>query len=238
MKSNLNWKKYFLEFLSIFIGVTLAFSLNKCNEDRRDARSESKILMEIRNGLELDIGDLQANVNGHKAGLEACNYFRDLIDNKPLDRSKINQQFFNLLRDFVSVQNKSGYESLKSKGLELVENDSLRLAVISLYDFHYEVIEKLEEQYNELQFYQNYSEALTTAFVGYFKFNENGQLVNIRQQISISADDRQRILYYLWRIELNRKFILSSYLDVIERVKNLVIKIDTEVGFSGSESGN
>ncbi|WP_417612232.1 hypothetical protein [Owenweeksia hongkongensis] len=49
-----SWRKNGFEFLSIFIAVVSAFALNNWNENRRDAHSENKILMEIYNGLEKD----------------------------------------------------------------------------------------------------------------------------------------------------------------------------------------
>lgn len=46
-----NWTKYGFKFLSIFIAVISAFALNNWNENKRDAHSEHKILIEISNGL-------------------------------------------------------------------------------------------------------------------------------------------------------------------------------------------
>lgn len=151
-----NWKNYLFEFLSIFVGVSLAFAMSNWGENRRDAIAETKILVEIKNGLKLDLFDVEQNIKGHEKGIETCNYFRKLIEDPNTPQDSAAFQYFYLLRDFISIQNKSGYESLKSKGLGLVKNDSLRLEIISLYDFYYEIIEKLEENYDEMQFNKNY----------------------------------------------------------------------------------
>ena len=58
----MNWKKRGGEFLSIFVAVISAFALNNWNDNRRDANSENKILVEISNGLEKDLVDIQLNV--------------------------------------------------------------------------------------------------------------------------------------------------------------------------------
>ena len=55
-----SWKKYGFEFLSIFVAVVLAFSLDNWNQNRREAHLENKILTEIANGLEKDIEDLRS----------------------------------------------------------------------------------------------------------------------------------------------------------------------------------
>ncbi|MEZ4957419.1 MAG: hypothetical protein R2825_27930 [Saprospiraceae bacterium] len=47
-----NWKKYAMEFVSIFIAVISAFALNNWNDNRRDEQAAAKILTEISNGLQ------------------------------------------------------------------------------------------------------------------------------------------------------------------------------------------
>ena len=59
VKKKPNWHQYLFEFLSIFVGITLAFALNNWNEDRRDGLSETKILQEVKNGLQLDLHDIK-----------------------------------------------------------------------------------------------------------------------------------------------------------------------------------
>ena len=62
--NNLNWKKYALEFISIFIAVVSAFAINNWNDNRNNIISEQKILIEIKNGIEIDIQDFNGNIIG------------------------------------------------------------------------------------------------------------------------------------------------------------------------------
>ena len=146
------WKKYTFEFLSIFVALISAFALSNWNDNRKDSLSENKILTEISNGLEKDLDDIKLNIGGHKTGISACNYFRDVFAGKNIEADSLMFHYFNLTRDFVSIQNTAGYETLKSKGLELIKNDSLRLKIISLYEYDYNTLRKLEEEYTEMQF--------------------------------------------------------------------------------------
>ncbi|MEL6718844.1 MAG: DUF6090 family protein [Bacteroidota bacterium] len=226
MREQINWRKYFLEFLSIFVGISVAFALEKWNEDRRDQRSEEKTLLEIKNGLQQDILDIEENIMGHKTGLAACDYFRKIIDGKPFARDSLSIQYFYLLRDYISIQNKTGYESLKSKGLELVKDDSLRFAIISMYDIHYEILEKLEEQYDEMQFNKNYYKPINDILSPYMSFDENGLLIDIRYP-EISKSERLALLSYLWRIENNRRYVMKYYGVMQVEVKELINKINS-----------
>ena len=225
-----NWKNYLFEFLSIFIGVTVAFALNKWNEDRKLYHAENKILVEIKNGLELDLLDLSDNIKGHKIGIKACTYFRDLINNEQVPTDSIEHYFHFLLRDYVSVQNKSGYESLKSKGLDLVSNDSLRLEIIALHDFHFEIIEKLEENYAAMQFFESYFHPINDLLADYLVFNESGQLIDIRRPIRLTKKEKNTLLHYFSRIEKNRsKYMLRYYITIEKKVKNLIQLIESEI---------
>jgi len=221
-----NWKNYLFEFLSIFIGVSLAFALSNWDENRRDALAETKILIEIKNGLQLDLQDVDQNIMGHKKGVETCNYFRKLIEGSNFNPDSAAFNYFYLLRDFISIQNKSGYESLKSRGLGLVKNDSLRLEIISLYDFYYEIIEKLEENYDEKQFNKNYYLEINNMLAEYMDFDEKGQLIRINHPKNLTKKERKKLLSYLWRIENNREYTLRYYDLMKEKLNHLIKSID------------
>ncbi|MFT4761595.1 MAG: hypothetical protein ACI9XO_000415 [Paraglaciecola sp.] len=124
-----NYKNYALEFLSIFIPV-VAFALDNWNDNRRNHHAEIKILIEIKNGLEKDIEDVRVNIRGHERGLEASRYFSQLINHDSIEIDSFPQRYFTLTRDFITILNKSGYEYLQSKGLNLLTNDSLRYKII------------------------------------------------------------------------------------------------------------
>ena len=224
-----NWRKYIFEIISIFLGITLAFGLNKWNDDRRDAHSETKILSEMRHGLELDLQDLNQNMMGHQQGIEACVFFRQLINNETVSKDSLNFEYFMLWRDFISIQNKTGYESLKSKGLELIQNDSLRFDIIELYDFHYEILEKLEEEYSEMQYNKTYFHPINDLLAEYMIFDEQGELTDIKQPIRLSKKDKNRVLSFLKRMKESRAYRLKYYKIVKEKIEGLVVKIEEEL---------
>ncbi len=223
-----NWGKYGFEFLSIFIAVISAFALNNWNENRKDANSENKILTEIANGLEKDLGDIKLNKYGHEAGLAACEYFRKGLAGQSVEHDSIMIHFFNLTRDFVSIQNIAGYETLKSKGLELVKNDSLRFEIISLYEYDYNTLRKLEEEYAEMQFQESYFKEINKELAPNFRINDDGNIIGINSPLEIENSERNKLLLYLWKIQSNRIFILQFYSEIEDKIKSVKEKIDNE----------
>lgn len=224
-----NWKKYTFEFLSIFVAVISAFALNNWNDNRNDRNAENKILTEIKNGLAKDIEDMRLNELGHKMGINAVNYFRNILADKLVSKDSMMFHYFNLTRDFVSAQNISGYETLKSKGLELIRNDSLRTKIVSLYEYDYNTLRKLEEEYYELQFQENYFKEINSLIAQNFEFNQDKMLIGITTPLKLESDKENIVLIYLMKIQINRNFILQYYTEVKQKIEQLQLEIQFEL---------
>lgn len=220
-----NWKKLGFEFLSIFIAVISAFALNNWSENRRDSEAADKILAEISNGLEKDIEDIRVNKMGHEGGIMACNFWRRVFENREVGLDSLVMHYSNLTRDYISIQNISGYESLKSKGLELVEDDSLRFEIITLYEYDYSIVKKFEEEYNEMQYQESYFKEINKKIAPNFEFNQNGEIVGMKLPLIISEAEKNILLSYLWKIQGNRHFILQFYAQTEEKLTQLREKI-------------
>lgn len=206
-----NWRKYSFEFLSIFVAVISAFALNNWNENRKNKNAESKIVQEIYNGLEKDIKDIDDNLKGHRLGNQSIKYFSNLVSNKSVEQDSLIIYYFSLTRDFISIQNTSGYETLKSRGLELIEDDSLRTKIVSLYEYDYTIIRKLEEEYYEKQFHQNYFKEINQTLSQNFVFDSENKIAGYNVDNIIDENEKRILLTYFWKIQTNRDFLIAYY---------------------------
>lgn len=221
-----SWKNYGFEFLSIFIAVVSAFALTNWQENRRERKAEDKILIEIQHGLQKDIEDVLLNIRGHESGIRACAYWVRIANGQETSTDTLREYYLDLTRDFISIQNVSGYETLKSRGLELIEDDSLRSEIISLYEYDYEILLKFEEEYQEMQFQRSFYHGLNDVIAPNLEFDEKGDIANINLPLKISSEKKKLFLSYLWKINVNRNFILRYYKSLKEKLEHLQIKID------------
>ena len=221
-------REYLFEFISIFIAVIAAFALNNWNDHRKDREAEEKILIEINNGLEKDLSDVNLNTLSHEDGIKAVNYWRKVIQGKEVNTDTMHVYHFRLTRDLVSILNVSGYETLKSRGLELIQNDSLRNDIISLYEFDYQVLRKLEEEYQELQFQDNYFNTFNKYISPFMVFSEEGKMAGL-QKVDLSEAHKNELLTIFWKIEVNRQFILDYYKRVKANIESLKSEIEKEL---------
>ena len=224
-----NFKNYAFEFLSILIAVITAFALNNWNDNRKDNLAESKILVEILNGLKKDKLDVAGNIGGHELGIKSVKFWRKIVRDESPNVDSLLIHYFRFTRDFISIQTTSGYEALKSRGFELIKNDSLREDIISVYEFDYQILEKLEEEYFEMQFQENYFKEINRVIAPNFIYNEKGDMVDMKLPLRLSASDRNIMLSYLWKIQNNREFMLGIYRDVEIKIQGLIKEIEREL---------
>jgi len=203
----------------------LAFYLAKWNENNNRVESYDKTLMEIRNGLDLDLHDIGLNIKGHKRGIRACQFFRNYLNGQEVSQDSVYRYHDYLLINYISIQNKSAYESLKSKGLEIVKDDTIRLKIISLYDVSYEIIEKLEDGPEEYILYNDYYKIATKHLATFMHFNEKGQLSSLDSPDGLNKESKNVLLSYLWKIERNRLNLIYNYEDTIEKIEELITDI-------------
>ena len=220
--------RYFFEFVSMFLAVISAFALNNWNENRRDDLAEEKILTEISNGLKLDLIDFKANKFGHKKGLEAIAYFKNILNGIPVKQDSILYIHTYLTGDNFSIINVSGYEALKSKGLEIIKNDSIRSQIISIYENDYRLLKNYEESSPMNQAFQNYYFPIENILAEYFVYDEPGALVGIKTPVNISLKEKNLILSYLLRLFISRSNKLYEYNRIEEKVKKLLKDIEEE----------
>lgn len=232
LKEN-NFTKYLLyalgEIILVVIGILIALSINNWNNNRKNRLVEDSILLEISNGLLHDLKDIKNNINGHKSGLKAYKYWSKVISDKQVDTDSVGYYYRYLTRDFLLILNTSGYESLKSKGLEIIENDSIRVEIITLYEKDYSILRKLEEEYSEMQFQNNYFEGFNNIVSPNLMFNDEGEIESILVPLSLPENEKKILFSYISKIKKNREFILNFYSQTEQKIKTLQMKINMKI---------
>lgn len=204
--------------------------MNNWNSNRKNNIAEEKILIEISNGLKKDIEDIKLNKLGHQIGVEAVAFFKNLMTEEgSVTKEDFSKNYFYLTRTFFSVQNTSGYESLKSRGFELIDNDSLRSKIINLYEYDYTILRKLEEEYSPNQFHQNYFHEINRIISPNIELDKSMSVKQINTPLKMSDKDRKIFVMYLRQIKTNRKFVLRYYNNVEKKINNLIKLIDKEL---------
>ncbi|MEG0931324.1 hypothetical protein [Algoriella sp.] len=221
-------KKYSTEFALIFISVILAFALTEWSSNRGEKISETKILSEIKNGINLDYKDFESNLKMHKISKAGVRELRKWVNNEEINNDSIPVYYYLVFRNYSPIINKTGYESLKETSLKTISNDSLRFQIIKLYDYHYNIIEQLENHNEEMQDFETYFALVNKILTPYMSFDEKGNLKNL-QKANLSEVEKKELLSYLWRLELTKMFKIFRYEQVLTEIKNLDKSLNAEL---------
>lgn len=130
----INWKYAFGEVLLIFLGITAALYFNNWNEARKRASLESETLLEIHQGIQADLADIRDNIGGYTFRKECYKMVVGYLEKqKPVDENFLDTVAY--LRGFTFfISNTGPFETLKSRGLGLISNKEIRLAIARYYD--------------------------------------------------------------------------------------------------------
>jgi hypothetical protein len=141
------------EIVLVVIGILIALQINNWNEYNKQRRSEKIILEEIRDNLKFDLIDFESNIANLKNKSNSCKSILKMIEkNSPYNDSV--GYFFYYLKTYPHFSNKSnGYNLLQSKGLDIIQNDSIRKKITDLYEDRYNYLKTYEKEridYNNL----------------------------------------------------------------------------------------
>ena len=223
--------KYFFELIVVIFGVCLGFMANNYSEDLKQREYINTTIKEMYVSLEHDIDDAILNKKGHETGLNSVKYFGKIFRGEEVKKDSFDRHLINLTRSYVSIQNTASFETLKSKGLNLITNDTLRSQIIKLYDFQFDVLQKIEETYAESQLFTNFYPDLMEILDQSLYFDNAGRLEKIAAPLDITNAEKSRLVLMLKRLTYTRNFNISVYDEVIGDMKDLRISLVNEYPF-------
>jgi len=122
------------EIVLVVIGILIALQINNWNEKSKLKNEEIKLLKEMRSALISDKEDIISNISEHLSAAKSCSILINHISNKLPYNDSLDFHFANALNTTRFNHTSSPYETLKIKGPDLIENDSLRILLGEYYD--------------------------------------------------------------------------------------------------------
>ena len=152
----IKFKKYMLyatgEIILIVIGILFALYLNNLNEIKKLRSAEIKVLKEIQTNLENTKDKFKYVLDTEKRYLQYNYMILDYLDNKKPYSDSLDIAFGTYYWTMSSTPITSGYEYLKSMGLDMIKNDTLREKISFMFESDIKIIEADNEKWsNNLQ---------------------------------------------------------------------------------------
>jgi len=133
--------KYFTyaigEIVLVVIGILIALSINNWNENVKSHATEIKILKELKLALKQDLFNIKINVRSYDEVNRALDIIKEQLQLDEPTNDSLGYAFSKSLFNNSVAPTIGPYETLKSKGLDLISNDSLRQDIINVYEMAY-----------------------------------------------------------------------------------------------------
>lgn len=137
----INWKYALGEILIVIIGITIAFSLNKCSVQNENEQLCEMYLLNLKSDLEQDKKNLEANLEKFEAKYNKINNITSIISSDELLTGQHNALIFEVSELEKFKPNNVTYNTLVNSGdFKLINHFDLRKAIEEHYNNTYNTI--------------------------------------------------------------------------------------------------
>ncbi|MBN4070359.1 hypothetical protein JYT76_01630 [Olleya sp. AH-315-F22] len=184
----INWQYTFAEILIVIVGITIAFSLNKCSDNSKNKALKLQYLTSLKNDIEADKKQLQNNVLAITEKIKLCGEVIDLLNkDMPQKMGAINKLFkIAVLSNFDAKD--ITYKTLINSGdFKLIDDFELKTAIEEHYSDYEIMLKAYQRQENihkeHLGNYLIHNADYDAFAIGKFGFENEKLLKNIIQSI-------------------------------------------------------
>jgi hypothetical protein len=240
------FRKYLLyavgEILLVVIGILIALQINNWNEERKLVERETMLLTNIREDILLDTLDISFNLQYHRK------FYRE--EQKLLEYLQGNLNSINDINmtDALGITlwtalHRSTFENLQNNEVGLIQNNSLRKNIARFYDFYYNALSKMHNEFKsfdlyekKLPFFKAYFTVIPDSTDYVLKFPGGEDYYDhdlykkaIQLQDPEGARSDNEFIFILNECSLFRKAMIDFNQNVLSEVRGLIIKIDNEL---------
>ena len=215
------------EIILVVIGILIALQINNWNENRKEKKIETSILNELQSDFKSDLLSLNEDIEINKRAIRSNELITKVLMSNIDYNDSLDLHFGNIQYSASFTVNTGGFENLKSRGFEIIANDTLRKDIIELQDRWYDYLFILNQKNNTINIeqllptYRKYFTNLSYTFKDqYVSFTP----VNF-ESLRNNTDFLQLIAYQKFN---NEKTV--QYLEIIiKRIKDVIDKIQFEL---------
>jgi hypothetical protein len=218
------------EIILIVFSILVALYLNNLNTKSQQKKEEVKVLNEIKSNLYSSILSFERTINTETDYLNQNKKILEYIDNNKPYSNELDHAFGVYFWTLSSNPITVGYEYLKSRGIELITNDSLRNNISFMFENEFAIIKNENELWaNNLQ--QNITYPYhVNHFIKYFPNETDSLGIEYAKPFDYDVLITDKTFNSInTEIISNRRWNIKSISDLIIRINDLIQQIDNEL---------
>ncbi|GAA4964556.1 DUF6090 family protein [Algibacter aquimarinus] len=143
----INWQYAFGEVLIVIIGISIAFSMNKCAETSKDDKLKFQYLSSIKNDLEIDKTNLETNSKELDTKIGTLQKVMPLFNETDPNKKKGIRQIFGIMQLTDFNPKDITYQSMINSGhFSLVNDFELKTTIETHYSDYKTILKDYERQ--------------------------------------------------------------------------------------------
>jgi hypothetical protein len=209
----------------IVVGVLLALAADSWWSERSERHAEAVLLAVMTNELQQDLAKLSRSLEAQRLAESATVSVQEHLQNgipyTPALDTVLGRVYGT---GGVTLPATGAYEGLKSRGLEVVANDSLRIAITHYYENVLPAIALA----NEINYNVNF-EVIRPYFLSHFRAVRPGVIAAPLDYAALARDAYfENMLVY--RLEILRTSLMPRYQTAVEEGRRLLSLLETHNG--------
>jgi len=213
--------KFGFDTLVVIFGVLIALGLSDWNENRKLRDLENEMLNGIRDNLIASRTSLELSISYNE---QTVVYYQKILDHieKDLPYSiELDTAFSNISYWSDPYFTNSAYETLKFKGLDIIQNDSIKNAITEIYEHFFPFV--IGELKGEWELHQS----LILPFIAKNILYINGKTARPNNFNSLKTNDD--FLNLMGLKMMTRKNSIQFAINAKQNVNSLIELIDKEL---------
>ena len=218
------------EVFLIVVGILLALYLNNLNEERQTRSVEIKLLNELKSNLESNLLILERSLRTEEEYLAYNQQILDYLDNRKPYHEELDKAFGVYFWTVSTNPVSGGYEFLKSKGVDLITNDSLRNRISFVFENEFSILKNENEVWsNNLQQTISYPNHIQR-FRRYYPDRQQSNGIEFARPYNydlLLEDETFKSINA--EIVSNRMWNINSLNRLLMELRDLILQIETEL---------
>ena len=152
-----HWVKYGFETLVVTAGILGAFMLNNWNENRLERKLEVATLTDLRASLNSNLKNIERAVRTLNSDAAKVKSLINHLEAKKPFADSLAELFYYPYRGHLLTVNKSVYDMLENRGIEIVSDRGLRTEIVDHFSFQLLAMESFSRtEMDRLSEFRNY----------------------------------------------------------------------------------
>lgn len=213
------------------MGIYGAFALESWSDDMARDREEIEILKGCKTELMADLQEIELNLTELNKSIQSLNIIIQALENDRQYHDSLASHFNYMFLPMHFVHSTSTFETLRSKGLDIVSNDKIRSQLITLYDSQYEFFVQGEtEELDQVHYCMKH--LLPTRFESSWNYSDNeptfeGKMIPVNYE-SLKSDI-EFIHFIKTQRNRTRAYIEFFYFNLRSHVVSMIDELENEL---------